>query len=90
MYQLMTTQSLALAQELDGQISAIAQRHATSQLAKNTLTNLSARPDELLFQAFVAFSDVSFLRSGTIEVRTTHQVLLHTGHVVVTIDAPCC
>jgi len=69
MYQLMTTQSLALAQELDGQISAIAQRHATSQLAKNTLTNLSARPDELLFQAFAVFADVSFLRSGTIEAR---------------------
>jgi enamine deaminase RidA (YjgF/YER057c/UK114 family) len=70
MYQLMTTQSLALAQELDGQISAIAQRHATSQLAKNTLTNLSARPDELLFQAFTVFADVSFLRSGTIEEET--------------------
>jgi len=46
----MTAESLQAAQQLDEQISALAQRHAASQLAKNTLTGVSARPDALLHQ----------------------------------------
>jgi hypothetical protein len=54
MYQLMTAESLQAAQQLDEQISALAQRHAASQLAKNTLTGVSAKPAALLQQVSAA------------------------------------
>ena len=67
-YQLMTPEAMDKAMRLDEQISALQnQKHAASQVSKNTLLNLD-HSHRLLGQAFLAFSDVAFLRSGSLEV----------------------
>eukprot|EP00615_Pteridomonas_danica_P019585 CAMPEP_0114396960 /NCGR_PEP_ID=MMETSP0102-20121206/13914_1 /TAXON_ID=38822 ORGANISM="Pteridomonas danica, Strain PT" /NCGR_SAMPLE_ID=MMETSP0102 /ASSEMBLY_ACC=CAM_ASM_000212 /LENGTH=1363 /DNA_ID=CAMNT_0001557849 /DNA_START=31 /DNA_END=4123 /DNA_ORIENTATION=- len=77
MYQLMTAESLQVAQQLDEQISAIAQYHATSQLAKNTLLNVSNKSElVLLHEAFACFENVEFLRGGILEVEFQNE----SGH----------
>ena len=68
-FQLMTAESLERAQRLEQTIQRVMERHATSPLARNTLTNVAVSPGwQLLAQAEAVFANVPFLRSGSLEV----------------------
>jgi hypothetical protein len=71
-FQLMTAESLERAQRLEQTIQRMTERHATSPLARNTLTNVAVSPGwQLLAQAEAVFANVPFLRSGSLEVWKT-------------------
>jgi hypothetical protein len=56
------------AMRVDQRINDAVNKHATSQVAKNTLAKASSGGAELLREAMSAFADLSFLRSGSMEV----------------------
>jgi hypothetical protein len=79
-YQLMTAASLEKAQRLEQAMQRTMEKHATSQLAKNNLKNVSVLPAWMLLREAIAiFSDARFLRSGSLEVTFRNETGFGTG-----------
>jgi len=76
-FALMTNEAFEKAQRLEQSIQRLRERHATSQLAINTLKGVSLMGPRLLAQAEAVFRDVAFLRSGSLEVRESTRVSAH-------------
>jgi len=79
-FQLMTAASLEKAQRLEQVMQRTMEKHATSQLSKNHLKNVSVFPGwKLLREAIATFSDARFLRSGSLDVTFKKETGFGTG-----------